>query len=297
MPITKEAMITLCGRPNVGKSSLTNALVGEKIAIVSNKPQTTRTRIRGVVNTGDTQLVLMDTPGLHKAQNRLGDYMVKVVENSLSDIDVVVMLVEPIAHVGKPEEILIERLKRSGEKAILVINKIDTVKKEDLLEVMAVYGAAHAFTAVVPLCARTGEGVQQLVDELKALCIPSPQLFPDGMVSDQPERQLVAEIIREKMLQKLDKEVPHGVAVEIERWEERDDGLIAINAAIYCERKTHKGIIIGKNGAMLKQIGAVSRYEIERMLDAKVYLELWVKVKEDWRNKPGQIRNFGYEEE
>ena len=295
--IEKTGIFSVVGRPNVGKSTLTNTRCGTKVAIVSNKPQTTRNRITGVRNDGECQLVFLDTPGLHKARNALGDYMVKVVNKTVADVDAAILLVEPVARIGIPEQMLIDRVKQEKLPCILVINKMDTVKKEDLLEVMAVYGAAHAFTAVVPLCARTGEGVQQLVDELKALCIPSPQLFPDGMVSDQPERQLVAEIIREKMLQKLDKEVPHGVAVEIERWEERDDGLIAINAAIYCERKTHKGIIIGKNGAMLKQIGAVSRYEIERMLDAKVYLELWVKVKEDWRNKPGQIRNFGYEEE
>lgn len=295
--IEKTGIFSVVGRPNVGKSTLTNTLCGTKVAIVSNKPQTTRNRITGVVNLQDYQMVFLDTPGLHKSKNALGDYMVKIVNKTVADVDAAILLVEPVARIGIPEQMLIDRIKQDNLPCILVINKIDTVKKEELLEVMAVYAEAHTFTAVVPLCARTGEGKQQLLDELKALCIPSPQLFPDGMVSDQPERQLVAEVIREKMLQKLDKEVPHGVAVEIEKWQEREDGLISINAVIYCERKTHKGIVIGKNGAMLKQIGALARHEIERMLDAKVYLELWVKVKEDWRNNPAQIRNFGYEEE
>lgn len=295
--IEQTGIFSVVGRPNVGKSTLTNTLCGTKVAIVSNKPQTTRNRITGVVNMEEYQLVFLDTPGLHKSKNALGDYMVKIVNKTVADVDAAILLVEPVARIGIPEQMLIDRIKQDNLPCILVINKIDTVKKEELLEVMAVYAQAHTFTAVVPLCARTGEGKQQLLDELKALCMPSPQLFPDGMVSDQPERQLVAEVIREKMLQKLDKEVPHGVAVEIEKWQEREDGLISINAVIYCERKTHKGIVIGKNGAMLKQIGALARHEIERMLDAKVYLELWVKVKEDWRNNPAQIRNFGYEEE
>ena len=290
MNLTKSGMISI-----VGKSTLTNALVGEKIAIVTNKPQTTRNRICAVLNRGECQYVFMDTPGLHKARTRLGEYMVGVVKESVADVDAVMLLIEPIPHVGGPEAELIARA--LGVPAVLVINKIDTVKKEELLSVMQVYQAECDFQAIVPISAKNGDGVEELLNVLAAFLPEGPQLFPDDMITDQPERQVCAEIIREKMLQKLDKEVPHGVAVEIERWEERDEGLIAINAAIYCERKTHKGIIIGKNGAMLKQIGAVSRYEIERMLDAKVYLELWVKVKEDWRNKPGQIRNFGYEEE
>ena len=199
MQITKEAMITLCGRPNVGKSSLTNALVGEKIAIVSSKPQTTRNRIYGVVTSGDTQLVLLDTPGLHKAQNRLGDYMVKVVEDSLSDIDAVLLLVEPIAHVGKPEQMIIDRLKKSGEKAILVINKIDIVKKEALLPVIAAYQTAYDFDAVLPVSARTGEGLDELVRVLRGCAQEGPQLFPDDMTTDQPDSQVCAEIVREKI--------------------------------------------------------------------------------------------------
>lgn len=294
--IKKTAMITIAGRPNVGKSTLTNRLCGTKVAIVSNKPQTTRNRITGVRNQGDTQMVFLDTPGLHKAKNALGDYMVKVVNQTVADVDAAILLAEPVARIGIPEQMLIQRVKEEKLPCILVINKIDMVKKEDLLEVIALYSQAHDFTAVAPLCARTGQGMDGLLEELDKLCTPSPQLFPDGMVSDQPERQLIAEIIREKALQKLDQEVPHGLAVEIERWEEREDGLSAINAAIYCERKSHKGIIIGKHGAMLKEIGAAARYEIQRLLGGKVYLELWVKVKEDWRNNPNQIRNFGYED-
>ena len=294
--IEKTGVFSVVGRPNVGKSTLTNALCGVKVAIVSNKPQTTRNRITGVRNQGDTQMVFLDPPGLHKAKNVLGDYMVKIVNQTVTDVDAAILLVEPVARVGIPEQMLIQRVKEEKLPCILVVNKMDMAKKEDLLETIALYSQAHEFTAVTPLCARTGQGVDGLLEELNKLCVSSPQLFPDGMVSDQPERQLIAEIIREKALQKLDKEVPHGLAVEIERWEEREDGLFEINAAIYCERKSHKGIIIGKHGAMLKEIGAVARYEIQRLLGGKVYLELWVKVKENWRNNPNQIRNFGYED-
>lgn len=298
MQMTKEAMITLCGRPNVGKSSLTNALVGEKIAIVSNKPQTTRTRIRGVVNTGDTQLVLMDTPGLHKAQNRLGDYMVKVVENSLSDIDAVVMLVEPIAHVGKPEEILIERLKRSGEKAILVINKIDTVKKEDLLAVIAAYQGTYDFDAIIPVSARTGEGLDDLLDTLKGYAQPGPQLYPDDMTTDQPDSQVCAEIVREKILYCLQREVPHGVAIEVTKFSQRNGSdIIDLDVTIYCEKASHKGILIGKGGEMLKKISTMARSDIEKFMGAQVYLQTWVKVKENWRDNLNTIRSFGYDGE
>ena len=295
--IEKTGVFSVVGRPNVGKSTLTNTLCGAKVAIVSNKPQTTRNRITGVLSQDPYQMVFLDTPGLHKAKNALGDFMVKVVNKTVADVDAAILLVEPVARIGIPEQMLIDRIKGEKMPCILVINKIDTVEKEELLEVMALYGQAHDFTAVIPLSARTGEGKQELLRELEKLCMPSPALFPEEMISDQPERQLVAEIIREKMLQKLDKEVPHGVAVEIEKWQEREDGLVAINAVIYCERKSHKGIIIGKSGTMLKEIGSTARFEIQKLLDAKVHLELWVKVKEDWRNHPNQIRNFGYEDE
>ena len=290
MKITKTAVVSVVGRPNVGKSTLTNRLVGQKVAIVSSKPQTTRTRITGLLNKGDTQFVFLDTPGLHKPRTQLGDYMCKVVTDTVS-------VVEPIANIGPAEENLISQIKQHHMPSILVINKIDTVKKEDLLAVIATYAQAHEFDAVIPISARTGEGVEELLSELSKYAIEGPQLFPEDMVSDQPERQLVAEIIREKMLRLLDREVPHGVAVGIERWNEREDGLVEINAVIYCEKASHKGIIIGKQGAMLKEIGRQARADIERMLDTKVYLELWVKVKEGWRNNQYQMRNFGYEEQ
>ena len=297
MKITKTAVVSVVGRPNVGKSTLTNKLVGQKVAIVSSKPQTTRTRITGLLNKNGTQYVFLDTPGLHKPRTQLGDYMCKVVTDTVSEVDAAMLVVEPIANIGPAEESLIAQIKAHHMPAVLVINKIDTVKKEGLLNVIATYAAAHAFEAVVPISARTGEGLDDLLGELSKYAIEGPQLFPEDMVSDQPERQLVAEIIREKMLRLLDREVPHGVAVGIERWHEREDGLVEINAVIYCEKASHKGIIIGKQGAMLREIGKQARGDIERMLDAKVYLELWVKVKEGWRNNQYQMRNFGYEEQ
>lgn len=297
MKITKTAVVSVVGRPNVGKSTLTNKLVGQKVAIVSSKPQTTRTRITGLLNKNGTQYVFLDTPGLHKPRTQLGDYMCKVVTDTVSEVDAAMLVVEPIANIGPAEESLIAQIKAHHMPAVLVINKIDTVKKEELLNVIATYAAAHEFEAIVPISARTGEGLDDLLGELSKYAIEGPQLFPEDMVSDQPERQLVAEIIREKMLRLLDREVPHGVAVGIERWHEREDGLVEINAVIYCEKASHKGIIIGKQGAMLREIGKQARGDIERMLDAKVYLELWVKVKEGWRNNQYQMRNFGYEEQ
>ena len=297
MKITKTAVVSVVGRPNVGKSTLTNKLVGQKVAIVSSKPQTTRTRITGLLNKNGTQYVFLDTPGLHKPRTQLGDYMCKVVTDTVSEVDAAMLVVEPIANIGPAEESLIAQIKAHHMPAVLAINKIDTVKKEELLNVIATYAAAHEFEAVVPISARTGEGLDDLLGELSKYAIEGPQLFPEDMVSDQPERQLVAEIIREKMLRLLDREVPHGVAVGIERWHEREDGLVEINAVIYCEKASHKGIIIGKQGAMLREIGKQARGDIERMLDAKVYLELWVKVKEGWRNNQYQMRNFGYEEQ
>ena len=294
--ITKTGIFSVVGRPNVGKSTLTNALCGTKVAIVSDKPQTTRTRITGVLNEDGCQMIFLDTPGLHKPKTRLGDYMVKIINDTVTDVDTVLLLVEPVARIGIPEQLLIDKLKEYALPAVLVINKIDSVEKETLLAVMAAYSAAYDFAAVVPVSARQGDGLNVLKEELKKLCFESPQLFPDGMVSDQPERQLVAEIIREKLLQNLDKEVPHGTAVEIEAMKE-ENGVEHISAVIYCERKTHKGIIIGKNGAMLKKVGASARPEIEALLDCRVFLQLWVKVKEDWRNNPAQIRNFGYSED
>lgn len=294
--ITKTGIFSVVGRPNVGKSTLTNALCGSKVAIVSDKPQTTRTRITGVLNQDECQMIFLDTPGLHKPKTRLGDYMVKIINDTVADVDTVLLLVEPVARIGIPEQLLIDKLKEFQLPAVLVINKIDSVEKETLLAVMALYAQAYDFAAVVPVSAKKGDGLSVLKEELKKLCFESPQLFPDGMVSDQPERQLLAEIVREKLLQNLDKEVPHGTAVEIEAMHE-ENGVEHISAVIYCERKTHKGIIIGKNGAMLKKVGAAARPEMEALLDCKVFLQLWVKVKEDWRNNPAQIRNFGYSED
>ena len=297
MSVTKSAIISIVGRPNVGKSTLLNKLVGAKIAIVSNKPQTTRTRITGVVSRGNCQFIFQDTPGLHKPRSRLGDYMVKVVRDTVSDVDIAALVVEPTPKIGPAEQELIDRMKEFHMPSILIINKIDTVKNEDLLAVIAAYSQAHTFDAVVPVSAVNETNLDILFEEFEKFAIEGPQLFPDDMLCDQPERQLAAEIVREKMLLLLDKEVPHGTAVAVERMKEREDGLVEINATIYCEKKSHKGIIIGKHGAMLKQIGAQARVDIEKLLDTRVYLQLWVKVKEDWRNNQYQMRNFGYEDE
>ncbi|MGE4548320.1 MAG: GTPase Era [Intestinibacillus sp.] len=295
--ITKSAVISMVGRPNVGKSTLTNRLVGRKVAIVSNKPQTTRTRITGILNRDACQFVFLDTPGLHKPRSRLGDFMIKVVNDTVADVDAAALLVEPTAAIGPAEETLMRKIRESGIPSVLVINKVDTVKREELLAVIAAYSAVHEFDAVVPVSARRGDGVEALLDEFEKFALPGPQLFPDDMVSDQPEKQVIAETIREKLLYLLQREVPHGVAVGIEQLERRSDGLVSIHATIYCEKNSHKGIIIGKNGAMLKKVGELARQDIERQLDAKVFLDLWVKVKEDWRNNEYQMRNFGYEDE
>ena len=293
--IKKSGIITICGRPNVGKSTLTNALVGEKVAIVTNKPQTTRNRICGVRTRGESQFVFVDTPGLHKARTRLGDYMVNVVKESVADVDAVMLLVEPIPNVGGPEEQLIARMKKLSCPAVLVINKVDTLdKKEKLLEVIQTYEQVHQFQAVVPISAKTGEGVGELLDVLEGYLPQGPQLFPEDMTSDQPERQMMAEILREKLLLCLDKEIPHGTAVEITRFAERDDEVVEVEATIYCEKNSHKGIIIGKGGSMLKKVSTLARQDMERFMGTKVYLQTWVKVKENWRDNPAAIQNFGY---
>ena len=298
MNITKTAMITVRGRPNVGKSSLTNALVGEKVAIVSNKAQSTRNRIYGVVNREDTQFILLDTPGLHKPKSALGDYMVKVVTSSLSDVDCALLLVEPIPHVGGPELALIQRIQEEKIPAILCINKIDTIEKAELLPVIAAYSEAwDGFDAIIPISAHSGDGLEELVKELGKYAEEGPQLFPDGETSDQPERQVVGELVREKLLLCLDKEIPHGTAVEITRFSERDSGVIDVEAVIYCEKASHKGIIIGKQGAMLKKISTMARHDIEKFMGTKVYLETWVKVKENWRDNMNYVRSFGYRDE
>ena len=296
MEIQKTAMVSIVGRPNVGKSTLTNALVGDKVAITSNKPQTTRTRICGVLNRGNIQYVLMDTPGLHKPRSRLGDYMVRVVQESVADVDAVLLLAEPVARIGIPEQALIDRLKELHLPAVLAINKIDTVQKEVLLSVIDCYRAAYDFQAVVPLSAKTGEGLDLLLEALAPFAAEGPQLFPDGMTSDQPDKQIVSEIVREKMLLCLDREVPHGAAVEVTRFTERENGIIDLDVTIYCEKRSHKSIIIGKGGAMIKRIAQLAREEIETFMGTKVYMETWVKVKENWRDNQSWMRNFGYGE-
>ena len=277
--ITRTAMITICGRPNVGKSSLTNALVGEKIAIVSDKPQTTRNRIYGVVNRGDTQYVLLE---------------------SLEQVEAALLLVEPIAHVGEPEKILLQRIQEEHLPCVLCINKIDTVeKKDDLLAVIAAYSQAFdGFDAIIPISARTGDGLEDLMAQLQTYAAEGPQLFPDGMTTDQPDAQVCAEIVREKMLLCLDKEIPHGTAVEVTRFTEREDtDIIDLDVTIYCEKASHKGIIIGKHGDMLKRISSLARRDIEKFMGAKVYMETWVKVKENWRDNVNFIRARGYDEQ
>ena len=292
--ISKTAMITICGRPNVGKSTLTNALAGEKIAIVSNKPQTTRNRITAVCQRGETQFVFLDTPGFHKPRTRLGDYMVNVVRQSVADVDAVVLVVEPVASLGPQERELIASIKAANCPAVLAIDKLDTVEPEKLLAVIALYSEAYAFNAIVPISAKTGDGVEELLKELDKFAVESPALFPEGVTTDQPEKQVCAELIREKLLLNLEREVPHGTAVEITRFSERDDGIIDLEATIYCEKASHKGIIIGKHGAMLKKIGEDARKDIEEFMGTKVFLQTWVKVKEKWRDSNSLLRNFGY---
>lgn len=295
MNIEKTALITICGRPNVGKSTLANAIVGEKIAIVSNKPQTTRNRIYAVHNTEDTQLVFMDTPGYHRPKSRLDEYMVEVVRESFSGTDAVVLVVEPIANVGPQETQLIEYIKGCRAPSVLVINKIDTVAKEELLAVIAAYAEVFEFAHIMPISAKTGEGVKELLDLLCGFAMEGPPLFPEDMVTDQPDRQICAEMVREKLLYCLNHEIPHGTAVEVTRFTEREDTeIIDLDVTIYCEKASHKSIIIGKGGSMLKKIGALARKDIERYMGTKVYLQTWVKVKENWRDSDFLVRNFGY---
>ena len=295
--ISKNAIITIIGRPNVGKSTLTNLLTGDKVAIVTPKPQTTRNRIIGVFNVNDTQMILLDTPGFHKAKTRLGDYMVTVVKQSVSDVEAALLVVEPVDNIGTQEEKLIEFIAKSNIPAILVINKTDKVKSDALLPIISRYSERYKFDAIVPISAKKGEGIEKLKEMLLKYAKDGPQLFPDGKTTDQPEKQIIAEIIREKSLICLDKEIPHGTAVEITKFTERDkneDIIIDVEATIFCERDSHKGMIIGKNGAMLKKIGQLAREEIERFMGAKINLQTWVKVKNNWRDNAQMIKNFGY---
>ncbi len=298
MEVKKSGIITIVGRPNVGKSTLLNALVGEKIAIVTNKPQTTRNRICGIVTRGDCQFVFTDTPGLHKARNRLGEYMDGVVRASITDVDAAVLVVEPVPKPGAPELQLMERMKALKVPGVLVINKIDTLEQKDkLLEVIDAYQQEFDFDAILPLSAQKGDGVPELMDTLTGYLTEGPQLFPEDMTTDQPERQVMAEILREKMLRLLQREIPHGTAVEITRFSERDNEIVDVEATIYCEKASHKGIIIGKQGAMLKKISTSARKDMERFMGTKVFLTTWVKVKENWRDNLAAIHNFGYSDQ
>ena len=291
----KSGFVTLIGRPNVGKSTLMNYLIGQKIAITSNKPQTTRNRICGIKTRGESQFVFVDTPGLHKARTRLGDYMVEVVHQSVADVDAALLLVEPIPNVGEPERELMEDLRKRNIPTVLVINKIDTVEKAQLLEVMAAYSGAHEFDAIIPISAQEKDGLEELMEQLEKYAAEGPQLFPDGMSTDQPEKQVVAEIVREKLLRELDQEIPHGTAVEVTQFSQRDDtDIIDCHVTIYCEKASHKGIIIGKGGSMLKKIGTSARIEIEHLMGTRVNLQLWVKVRREWRDSELYMKNYGY---
>ena len=291
----KSGFVTLIGRPNVGKSTLMNYLIGQKIAITSNKPQTTRNRIQTVLTTDEGQIVFVDTPGIHKAKNKLGEYMVNVAEKTLNEVDVVLWLVEPTTFIGAGEQHIAKQLQRVKTPVILVINKVDSVKREEILPAIAAYKDIYDFADIVPVSARSGDNTDELLRVIMKYPY-GPQFYDEDTVTDQPERQIVAELIREKALHSLQDEIPHGIAVAIDRMKMQNK-VMHIDATIICERDSHKGIIIGKQGSMLKKIGSTARYEIERMLDCKVNLKLWVKVKKDWRDSEFLMKNFGYREE
>lgn len=292
----KSGFVTLIGRPNVGKSTLMNYLIGQKIAITSNKPQTTRNRIQTVLTTDEGQIVFVDTPGIHKAKNKLGEYMVNVAEKTLNEVDVVLWLVEPTTFIGAGEQHIAKQLQRVKTPVILVINKVDSVKREEILPAIAAYKDIYDFADIVPVSARSGDNTDELLRVIMKYLPYGPQFYDEDTVTDQPERQIVAELIREKALHSLQDEIPHGIAVAIDRMKMQNK-VMHIDATIICERDSHKGIIIGKQGSMLKKIGSTARYEIERMLDCKVNLKLWEKVKKDWRDSEFLMKNFGYREE
>lgn len=292
----KTAFIAIVGRPNVGKSTLLNAIIGEKVAIVSKKPQTTRNRITGIYTVEDEQFVFLDTPGLHSPRTKLGDFMVKTTSQTLGGVDYAILVVEAREEVGDIESQLISRFKSDGMRAILVINKTDMVRAANIAKTIQAYSEVFDFDAVVPISAKSGKGVDIVIDECRQYLSEGEWFFSEDMITDQPERQMVAEIIREKILRSLDEEIPHGTAVTIEEWKEKN-GVVSIRAEIYCEKATHKGIIIGKRGALIKQIGMQARQDAERMLDAKVFLDLYVRVKENWRDSDFNVTNFGYNEE
>ena len=292
----KSGFVTLIGRPNVGKSTLMNYLIGQKIAITSNKPQTTRNRIQTVLTTEEGQIIFVDTPGIHKAKNKLGEYMVNVAERTLNEVDAVLWLVEPTTFIGAGEKHIADQLKKVTTPVILVINKVDSVKKEEVLASIAAYQDIYDFAAIVPVSARSGENTKELLKVVYQYLPYGPQFYDEDTITDQPERQIVAEIIREKALHCLNEEIPHGIAVVIDSMKKKGK-VMHIDATIICERDSHKGIIIGKQGSMLKKIGSTARYEIEKMLDMQANLKLWVKVKKDWRDSDFLVKNFGYRED
>ena len=292
----RTAFIAFIGRPNVGKSTLLNAILGEKVAIVSKKPQTTRNRITGIHTVGEDQMVFLDTPGVHKPRTKLGDFMVKTATDTLSGVDAAVLVVEAREAVGDIEASLIEKIKASNIPAILVINKIDAVRPANIAKTIEAYAAAHSFDAVVPISAKHGKGVDTVLSECEKFLYESEWFFPDDILTDQPERQLAAEVIREKLLRLLEEEIPHGTAVSIEEWKEKKD-VISIRAEIYCEKASHKGMIIGKNGQTIKTVGTYAREDLEKMLGTRIFLDLYVRVKENWRDSDFTLRNFGYNEE
>lgn len=292
----KSGFVTLVGRPNVGKSTLMNYLIGQKIAITSNKPQTTRNRIQTVLTTEEGQIVFVDTPGIHKAKNKLGEYMVNVAERTLNEVDVVLWLVEPTTFIGAGEQHIVKQLLKVRTPVILVINKTDSVKPEEVVQAIAAYKDLYDFAEIVPVSARNGDNTDELLKVILKYLSYGPQFYDKETLTDQPERQIVAELIREKALHSLNEEIPHGIAVIIERMKMQRK-VMHIDATIICERDSHKGIIIGKQGNMLKKIGSTARYEIEKMLDVQVNLKLWVKVKKDWRDSEYLMKNFGYREE
>lgn len=291
----KSGFAAIIGRPNVGKSTLMNQLIGQKIAITSNKPQTTRNKIQTVYTCEQGQIVFLDTPGIHKAKNKLGEYMVNVAQQTLKDVDVILWLVEPTTYIGAGEKHIAQQLEKTKVPVILVINKIDTIKKEEILQVIDTYRKLYDFAEIIPASALRGKNTQDIIDSLFRYMTYGPMFYDEDTVTDQPQRQIVAEIIREKALHALDEEIPHGIAVTIEKMRERKgQNIVDIEATIICERDSHKGIIIGKQGSMLKKIGSNARYEIERMLEQRVNLRIWVKVRKDWRDSDIQMKNFGY---
>lgn len=294
--MTKTAFIAIVGRPNVGKSTLLNTICGEKIAIVSNKPQTTRNRITGILTKNENQYVFLDTPGMHKPRTALGDFMVKTATGSIGEADAILLVVEPVPSVGDIEQGILERVKTTKTPCILVVNKVDEHTPAAIAQTIAAYAAVHDFSAVVPLCAKSGKGMDALFAEIDKFLYPSVWYFPEDAITDQPERQIAAEVIREKLLRTLNKEIPHGTAVVIEDF--KDEGkILRIRAEIFCEKESHKGIIVGKNGAALKLVGSYARQDLEAFFGTKVYLNLWVKVKENWRESAATVGNFGYRDE